>query len=183
MSRHKVIVKRLSSIQNFGAMDVLCTDKTGTLTQDKVFLEKHVDIHGIESERVLEFAFLNSYYQSGLRNLLDVAVLEKVDMYADLHPEKNYRKVDEIPFDFQRRRMSVVVEEEEARHVLICKGAVEEIFSICDRAEIAGEIEPLVPEDLLRIQDVTLALNEDGFRVIARGLQGDHRGQARLQRR
>jgi Mg2+-importing ATPase len=167
MSRHKVIVKRLNSIQNFGAMDVLCTDKTGTLTQDKVFLEKHVDIQGNESERVLEFAFLNSYYQSGLRNLLDVAVLEKVEMYADLHPEANYRKVDEIPFDFQRRRMSVVVEEEEARHVLICKGAVEEIFSICNRAEIAGEIEPLVPQDLLRIQDVTLALNEDGFRVIA----------------
>ena len=167
MSRHKVIVKRLNSIQNFGAMDVLCTDKTGTLTQDKVFLEKHVDIAGNESERVLEFAFLNSYYQSGLRNLLDVAVLEKVDMYADLHPEKNYRKVDEIPFDFQRRRMSVVVEEEEARHVLICKGAVEEIFSICNRAEIAGEIENLVPEDLLRLKDVTLALNEDGFRVIA----------------
>ena len=167
MSRHKVIVKRLNSIQNFGAMDVLCTDKTGTLTQDKVFLEKHVDIHGNESERVLEFAFLNSYYQSGLRNLLDVAVLDKVDMYADLHPEANYRKVDEIPFDFQRRRMSVVVEEEEERHVLICKGAVEEIFSICNRAEIAGEIENLVPEDLLRLRDVTLELNEDGFRVIA----------------
>jgi P-type Mg2+ transporter len=167
MSRRKVIVKRLNSIQNFGAMDVLCTDKTGTLTQDKVFLEKHVDIHGNESERVLEFAFLNSYYQSGLRNLLDVAVLEKVDMYADLHPEENYRKVDEIPFDFQRRRMSVVVEEEEERHVIIVKGAVEEIFSICNRAEIAGEIENLVPEDLLRLKDVTLALNEDGFRVIA----------------
>jgi Mg2+-importing ATPase len=167
MSRRKVIVKRLNSIQNFGAMDVLCTDKTGTLTQDKVFLEKHVDIHGNESERVLEFAFLNSYYQSGLRNLLDVAVLEKVEMYADLHPEENYRKVDEIPFDFQRRRMSVVVEEEEERHVIIVKGAVEEIFSICNRAEIAGEIENLVPEDLLRLRDVTLALNEDGFRVIA----------------
>jgi Mg2+-importing ATPase len=167
MSRRKVIVKRLNSIQNFGAMDVLCTDKTGTLTQDKVFLEKHVDIHGNESERVLEFAFLNSYYQSGLRNLLDVAVLEKVDMYADLHPEKNYRKVDEIPFDFQRRRMSVVVEEQEERHVIVCKGAVEEIFSICTRAEIAGEIEKLVPDDLVRLKDVTLALNEDGFRVIA----------------
>ena len=167
MSRRKVIVKRLSSIQNFGAMDVLCTDKTGTLTQDKVFLEKHVDIAGNESERVLEFAFLNSYYQSGLRNLLDVAVLEKVEMYADLHPEKNYRKVDEIPFDFQRRRMSVVVEEQEERHIVVCKGAVEEIFSICDRAEVEGEIEKLVPQDLLRLQDVTLALNEDGFRVIA----------------
>jgi P-type Mg2+ transporter len=167
MSRRKVIVKRLNSIQNFGAMDVLCTDKTGTLTQDKVFLEKHVDIHGNESERVLEFAFLNSYYQSGLRNLLDVAVLERVEMYADLHPEENYRKVDEVPFDFQRRRMSVVVEEQEERHVIVCKGAVEEIFSICNRAEIAGEIETLVPQDLLRLKDVTLALNEDGFRVIA----------------
>jgi len=124
MSRRKVIVKRLSSIQNFGAMDVLCTDKTGTLTQDKVFLEKHVDLNGNDNERVLELAFLNSYYQSGLRNLLDIAVLEKVDMYADLHPERNYRKVDEIPFDFQRRRMSVVVEEEHARNLLICKGAV-----------------------------------------------------------
>jgi len=167
MSRHKVIVKRLNSIQNFGAMDVLCTDKTGTLTQDKVFLEKHVDINGNENERVLELAFLNSYYQSGLRNLLDVAVLEKVEMYADLHPEKNYRKVDEIPFDFQRRRMSVVVEEEHERHVLICKGAVEEIFSICSHAEVDGARETLVPEDLLRLQDVTYALNEDGFRVIA----------------
>jgi Mg2+-importing ATPase len=88
-------------------------------------------------------------------------------MYADLHPEKNYRKVDEIPFDFQRRRMSVVVEEQEERHVIVCKGAVEEIFSICDRAEIAGEIEKLVPDDLVRLKDVTLALNEDGFRVIA----------------
>lgn len=167
MSKRKVIVKRLNSIQNFGAMDVLCTDKTGTLTQDKVFLEKHVDINGNENERVLEFAFLNSYYQSGLRNLLDVAVLEKVEMYADLHPEKNYRKVDECPFDFQRRRMSVVVEEEHARHLIICKGAVEEIFSICTRAEVEGKTKTLVKDDLLRLQDVTLALNEDGFRVIA----------------
>ena len=167
MSRRKVIVKRLSSIQNFGAMDVLCTDKTGTLTQDKVFLEKHVDINGNENERVLELAFLNSYYQSGLSNLLDIAVLEKVEMYADLHPERNYRKVDEIPFDFQRRRMSVVVEEEHERHLLICKGAVEEIFSICSQAEVEGHRKPLVPEDLVKLQEVTLALNNDGFRVIA----------------
>ncbi|MDE2196151.1 MAG: magnesium-translocating P-type ATPase, partial [Gammaproteobacteria bacterium] len=167
MSRRKVIVKRLSSIQNFGAMDVLCTDKTGTLTQDKVFLEKHVDIHGNDNEQVLELAFLNSYYQSGLRNLLDIAVLEKVEMYADLHPERNYRKVDEIPFDFQRRRMSVVVEEEHERHLLICKGAVEEIFSICSDAEVEGHRKPLVSADLMRLQDVTRAFNEDGFRVIA----------------
>ncbi|MBU6422143.1 MAG: magnesium-translocating P-type ATPase [Gammaproteobacteria bacterium] len=167
MSRKKVIVKRLHSIQNFGAIDVLCTDKTGTLTQDKVFLEKHVDLNGNDNEQVLELAFLNSYYQSGLRNLLDIAVLEKVEMYADLHPERNYRKVDEIPFDFQRRRMSVVVEEEHERHLLICKGAVEEIFSICSHAEVEGHRKPLVPEDLARLQEVTLALNQDGFRVIA----------------
>lgn len=167
MSYKKVIVKRLNSIQNFGAIDVLCTDKTGTLTQDKVFLEKHVDLNGNDNEQVLELAFLNSYYQSGLRNLLDVAVLEKVEMYADLHPERNYRKVDEIPFDFQRRRMSVVVEEEHERHLLICKGAVEEIFSICSHAEVDGHRKPLVPEDLARLQEVTLALNQDGFRVIA----------------
>ncbi|MGH8320492.1 MAG: magnesium-translocating P-type ATPase [Gammaproteobacteria bacterium] len=167
MSRHKVIVKRLSSIQNFGAMDVLCTDKTGTLTQDKVFLEKHVDLNGNDNEQVLELAFLNSYYQSGLRNLLDVAVLEKVEMYADLHPERNYRKVDEIPFDFQRRRMSVVVEEEHERHLLICKGAVEEIFSICSHTEVDGHRKQLAPADLASLQAVTLALNNDGFRVIA----------------
>ncbi|MGH8396689.1 MAG: magnesium-translocating P-type ATPase [Gammaproteobacteria bacterium] len=167
MSRKKVIVKRLSSIQNFGAIDVLCTDKTGTLTQDKVFLEKHVDLNGNDNEQVLELAFLNSYYQSGLRNLLDVAVLEKVEMYADLHPERNYRKVDEIPFDFQRRRMSVVVEEEHERHLLICKGAVEETFSICSHVEVDGHRKSLVPEDLAKLQDMTLALNQDGFRVIA----------------
>ncbi|MGH8281235.1 MAG: magnesium-translocating P-type ATPase, partial [Gammaproteobacteria bacterium] len=167
MSRHKVIVKRLSSIQNFGAMDVLCTDKTGTLTQDKVFLEKHVDLNGNDNEQVLELAFLNSYYQSGLRNLLDVAILEKVEMYADLHPERNYRKVDEIPFDFQRRRMSVIVEEEHERHLLICKGAVEEIFSICSHTEVDGHRKQLAPADLASLQAVTLALNNDGFRVIA----------------
>lgn len=167
MSRKRVIVKRLHSIQNFGAIDVLCTDKTGTLTQDKVFLEKHVDLNGNDNDQVLELAFLNSYYQSGLRNLLDVAVLEKVEVYADLHPELNYRKVDEIPFDFQRRRMSVVVEEEHERHLLICKGAVEEIFNICSHAEVDGHRKPLMPDDLARLQEVTLALNQDGFRVIA----------------
>ncbi|HET7921558.1 MAG TPA: magnesium-translocating P-type ATPase, partial [Gammaproteobacteria bacterium] len=167
MSRKKVIVKRLNSIQNFGAMDILCTDKTGTLTQDKVFLEKHVDIHGNDNERVLELAYLNSYYQSGLRNLLDVAVLEKAEVHASLNPEQDYRKVDEIPFDFQRRRMSVVVEEEHERHVLICKGAVEEIFSICSYSEVGDERQPLTMEDYDRLREVTQAFNADGFRVIA----------------
>ncbi|MGH8373602.1 MAG: magnesium-translocating P-type ATPase [Gammaproteobacteria bacterium] len=167
MSRKKVIVKRLNSIQNFGAMDVLCTDKTGTLTQDKVFLEKHVDILGNDNDRVLELAYLNSYYQSGLRNLLDVAVLEKTEVRAALNPDEDYRKVDEIPFDFQRRRMSVVVEEEHERHLLICKGAVEEIFSICSQSEIDDQRQPLTMDDYDRLREVTRALNDDGFRVIA----------------
>jgi len=168
MSRKKVIVKRLNSIQNFGAMDVLCTDKTGTLTQDKIILEKHVDINGDECEDILEYAFLNSYYQTGLKSLLDVAVLNYIELKSSLKVESDYRKVDEIPFDFVRRRMSVVVEKHsEKKHVLICKGAVEEIFSICSRGEINGETFHLEKSHAERLLDVTRSLNEDGFRVIA----------------
>ena len=111
LSRKKVIVKRLDAIQNFGAMDVLCTDKTGTLTQDKIFLARHVDVWGQESDDVLEMAYLNSYYQTGLKNLLDVAVLEHVEVHRELNVGTAFAKVDEIPFDFTRRRMSVVVVE------------------------------------------------------------------------
>ena len=167
MSRKKVIVKRLNSIQNFGAMDVLCTDKTGTLTQDKVFLEKHVDIAGNESEHVLEYAYLNSHYQSGLRNLLDVAVLEHAEVREKLHVAERFSKVDEIPFDFQRRRMSVVVEEDGGKHILICKGAVEEVFSVCNRTELGGNVVPAEPGHLEDLRYVVNDLNEDGFRVIA----------------
>ncbi len=166
MSRKKVIVKRLNSIQNFGAMDVLCTDKTGTLTQDKIILEKHVDIYGHENEDVLEYAYLNSFHQSGLKNLLDVAVLEYAGLNEQLRVGANYRKVDEIPFDFQRRRMSVVVEGK-GRHLLICKGAVEEVFSCCTHAEVNGERVALDPSHLEKLVQVTRELNEDGFRVIA----------------
>jgi Mg2+-importing ATPase len=166
MSRKKVIVKRLNSIQNFGAMDVLCTDKTGTLTQDKIILEKHVDIYGHENEDVLEYAYLNSFHQSGLKNLLDVAVLEYAGLNDQLRAGANYRKVDEIPFDFQRRRMSVVVEGK-GRHVLICKGAVEEVFACCTHAEVNDQTVPLAPSDLEKLVQVTRDLNEDGFRVIA----------------
>ncbi len=166
MSRKKVIVKRLNSIQNFGAMDVLCTDKTGTLTQDKIILEKHVDIYGQENEDVLEYAYLNSFYQSGLKNLLDVAVLEYASTNERLRVEANYRKVDEIPFDFQRRRMSVVVEGK-GRHVLICKGAVEEVFSCCTHAEVNGSVVQLDSSHLEQLVQVTRELNQDGFRVIA----------------
>jgi Mg2+-importing ATPase len=167
LSRKKVIVKRLDAIQNFGAMDVLCTDKTGTLTQDKIFLSRHVDIWGAESDEVLAMAYLNSYYQTGLKNLLDVAVLEHVDVHQELNPVRNYRKVDEIPFDFNRRRMSVVVSEREDHHELICKGAVEEILSVCTRVRHGAGSEPLTPDLLARMRTVTSDLNEEGLRVVA----------------
>ncbi|MDE2489951.1 MAG: magnesium-translocating P-type ATPase [Elusimicrobia bacterium] len=162
MSKKKVIVKRLNSIQNFGAMDILCTDKTGTLTQDKIVLERHVDVTNRESDDVLRYAYLNSYYQTGLRNLLDKAILE----HKDLDVERAARKVDEIPFDFQRRRMSVVIDYE-GDHVLICKGAVEEVFSACSRYQVDDEIHPLIDmlkKDLLEEYE---DLSADGFRVLA----------------
>lgn len=167
LSRKKVIVKRLDAIQNFGAMDVLCTDKTGTLTQDKIFLARHVDVWGEESDNVLEMAYLNSYYQTGLKNLLDVAVLEHAEVHRELEPAKNYRKVDEIPFDFNRRRMSVVVSEREDHHELITKGAVEEILAVCTSVRHGNAMEPLTPELLARIREVTAGLNEEGLRVVA----------------
>ncbi len=167
MSRKKVIVKRLNAIQNFGAMDILCADKTGTLTQDKVILERHVDITGEEDDRVLEYAYLNSHYQSGLKNLLDIAVLEHAEVHKKLHDASFYQKVDEIPFDFQRRRMSVIVEKDRNSHLLICKGAVEEIFSVCDRMQVGGEILPLNPLHVKDAHTVVNDLNADGFRVIA----------------
>ena len=162
MSRKKVIVKQLPSIQNFGAMDVLCTDKTGTLTQDRVVLERHVDVTGRESEDVLRYAYMNSHYQTGLRNLLDRAVLA----CTDLDVEHNCRKVDEIPFDFSRRRMSVVVEYGDD-NVLVCKGAVEEVYKHCDRYQVDEDIYPLI--DIIKhdlIEEVE-GLYADGFRVLA----------------
>ncbi|MBY0578970.1 MAG: magnesium-translocating P-type ATPase [Burkholderiales bacterium] len=168
MSRKKVIVKRLNSIQNFGAMDVLCTDKTGTLTQDRIILEKHLDINGNDCEEVLEYAYLNSFYQTGLKSLLDVAVLDYIELKSSLKAESDYRKIDEIPFDFVRRRMSVVVEKSsESKHILICKGAVEEIFSVCSKGEIGGETFDLGQSHYEHLLEVTRELNEDGFRVIA----------------
>jgi Mg2+-importing ATPase len=167
MSRKKVIVKRLNAIQNFGAMDVLCTDKTGTLTQDKVILERHVDISGEESERVLEYAYLNSFYQSGLKNLLDVAVLDHAEIHQALGVPAHFSKIDEVPFDFQRRRMSVVVSKDRDTHILICKGAVEEVFRMCASAERHGERVTLAPDHLEALGNVVRDLNEDGFRVIA----------------
>ncbi|MBI3381791.1 MAG: magnesium-translocating P-type ATPase [Aquabacterium sp.] len=166
MSRKKVIVKRLQAIQNFGAMDVLCTDKTGTLTQDRIILEKYVDLDGQPSDWVLDFAYLNSYYQSGLRSQLDQAVLKYTEVHEKLHEKGQYQKVDEIPFDFQRRRMSVVVEGQ-GKRLLICKGAVEEVFASCKLAESGGVHFALDDSHLARVQATSRALNEDGFRVIA----------------
>jgi Mg2+-importing ATPase len=166
LSRQKVIVKRLDAIQNFGAMDVLCTDKTGTLTQDRIFLERHTDVLGDENNDVLEYAYLNSYYQTGLKNLLDVAVLDYQHIHHELKPAENYRKVDEVPFDFQRRRMTVVVAEHEDHHLLICKGAIEEIVAVCTRFRHGDVTEALTPEAHARIIQVTSDLNDDGLRVV-----------------
>lgn len=167
MSDKQVIVKRLNAIQNVGAMDVLCTDKTGTLTQDRVILEKHVDIDGVDSSRVTEYAYLNSFYQTGLKNLLDVAVLKYVDVHEHLQADTAFHKVDELPFDFERRRMSVIVQRADGSRVLICKGAVEEVLGVCTQAERQGALISLQEHHGAALGRVVQDLNEDGFRVIA----------------
>jgi len=162
MSRRKVIVKRLKSIQNFGAMDVLCTDKTGTLTQDRVVLERYVDVTDRPSEDVLRYAYMNSYYQTGLRNLLDVAILA----HEDLDVERACRKVDEIPFDFTRKRMSVILDYH-GTHVLICKGAVEQVFEACSRYQVDEEVYPLIDVVKSDVMEEYGSLSRDGYRVLA----------------
>ena len=161
MSKKDVIVKRLNSIQNFGAMDVLCTDKTGTLTMDKIVLERHCDVVRKEDDDTLRYAYINSFYQTGLKNLLDRAILKHEKLLV-----KEYTKIDEIPFDFSRKIMSVVVETDN-RHKIISKGAPEEIFKRCLQYELDGEIfdiDPLIISDLKEEFD---SLSADGFRVLA----------------
>ena len=166
LSKKKVIVKRLDAIQNFGAMDVLCTDKTGTLTQDKIFLSHHVDVLGKKSHTVLMLAFLNSYYQTGLKNLLDVAVLEAVDQ--DMKFEKlRFKKLDEVPFDFERRRMSVIVRTPQSQIRMVTKGAVEEMIKVCTHIEIKGEIKELTAQLRKEIEEITQHYNREGLRVVA----------------
>ena len=167
MAKKRVIVKRLHAIQNLGAMDVLCTDKTGTLTQDRIILKRHLDIRGEDCERVLEFAYLNSHYQSGLKNLLDVAVLAHAELGKNLFLDHHYEKIDELPFDFERRRLSVVLKIEDGSHILICKGAVEEVFAASRHYDLNGELGALDASHLAEAQDEMRALNEDGFRVVA----------------
>lgn len=167
LSQQKVIVKRLDAIQNFGAMDILCTDKTGTLTQDKIVLERHTDITGQPCEQVLRYAWLNSHYQTGLKNLLDVAVQESVAEQGLHFTLPGLHKVDEIPFDFVRRRMSVVLATTPHTHLLICKGALEEMLTLCRYARVEGESVVLDEARLAHIRQHTDDLNQQGLRVVA----------------
>ena len=171
MSRHQVIVKELNAIQNLGSMDVLCTDKTGTLTQDKIVLERHLNVDGKEDDRILRHAFLNSWHQTGLRNLLDRAVIERTQALMDGNPElenleKAYTKVDEIPFDFERRRMSVVVEDRSGKRQMITKGAAEEMLQVCAYTERQGRVVPLTEKMREQVLKSVSMLNEKGLRVL-----------------
>ena len=167
MSKQKVIIKNLNSIQNLGSMDILCTDKTGTLTQDKVVLEYHLNVDGKEDDRVLRHAFLNSYFQTGLKNLIDLAVIQRQEELGAHDLVKKYTKVDEIPFDFQRRRMSVVVQDWEGKTQLVTKGAVEEMLQCCAWAECGGRVLPLEEGVRQRVLAKAGELNSQGMRVIA----------------
>lgn len=166
MSKKKVIVKDLNSIQNFGAIDVLCTDKTGTLTQDRVILEYSLDVHGNEDERVLRHAFLNSYHQTGLRNLMDNAIIQHANEKEMVHLWQDYHKVDEIPFDFNRRRMSVVVADSAGKTQLITKGAIEEMLLVCSYVEYDGNVVPITDELKESIRATVNEYNDDGMRVL-----------------
>ncbi|MGB9746804.1 MAG: magnesium-translocating P-type ATPase [Bacteroidales bacterium] len=176
MSRYKVIIKRLNAIQNIGAMDVLCTDKTGTLTIDKVVLERHINILGYEDDEVLSWAYLNSFHQTGVKSLLDNAILTHAELREELQVERKFEKIDEIPFDFQRRRLSVILRKEDGRHILICKGAVEEMLQVSSFAFDPGEdkqlqifsdaIIPLNESARKLILQETQKMNEDGMRVL-----------------
>lgn len=167
MSREKVIIKNLNSIQNLGSMDILCTDKTGTLTQDRVVLEYHLNVDGAEDERVLRHAFLNSYFQTGLKNLIDIAVMARQQELGTGDLTERYTKVDEIPFDFERRRMSVVVRDRAGKTQLVTKGAVEEMLKCCSFAECGGSVLPLTDEVRSLVTSRSDAMNEQGMRVIA----------------
>lgn len=167
MSKKKVIVKHLNSVQNFGSMDILCTDKTGTITEGRVILEKYLNVNGEPDENVLNYAFLNSFFQTGLENLMDASILKHTEVKKNINIDQNYKKIDEIPFDFNRRRMSVVVENSNQEHILICKGALEEVIASATHIEIKGKISSIdgVRERIKK--DIEDKLNCEGFRVVA----------------
>lgn len=169
MSKKKTIVKNLNAIQNFGAMNILCTDKTGTLTCDKIVLEKYINADGSndESKRILRHAYFNSYFQTGLKNLMDKAILSHVKELKLEHLKDAYTKVDEIPFDFIRRRMSVVIEDKQGKRQIITKGAVEEMLSICSHTEFNGEVQALADELKVKAQKISEEMNRKGMRVLA----------------
>ena len=167
MSEKRVIVKNIDAIQDFGSMNILCTDKTGTLTQDKIVLQRHLDPYGQESLDVLKYAYLNSFYQTGLKNLLDVAVLDRQQELTSLDIDRDYHKFDEIPFDFVRRRMSVIIAETGKDHVLICKGAVEEVLKVCTQLKVDDKILPMEDSVHTKVADLQKKLNSDGLRVIS----------------
>lgn len=169
MSKKKTIVKNLNAIQNFGAMNILCTDKTGTLTCDKIVLEKYINADGSndESKRILRHAYFNSYFQTGLKNLMDKAILSHVKELKLEHLKDTYTKVDEIPFDFIRRRMSVVIEDKQGKRQIITKGAVEEMLSICSHTEFNGEVQSLTDELKVKAQKISEEMNQKGMRVLA----------------
>ncbi|NTX79468.1 magnesium-translocating P-type ATPase [Serratia proteamaculans] len=166
MSRRKVVVKRLNAIQNFGAMDVLCTDKTGTLTQDRIILEHHLDVSGVRDNEVLHLAWLNSFHQSGMKNLMDQAVIRFGRGKPGIEALGRFSKVDELPFDFVRRRLSIVVADENQQQRLICKGAVEEMLEIATHVREGQQILPLDPARREALQALAAQYNEDGFRVL-----------------
>ena len=172
MSKKKTIVKNLNSIQNFGAMDILCTDKTGTLTQDRVVLEYHLNIKGDEDSRVLRYGYLNSYFQTGYKNLMDLAIIQRTEKEEAndsqlLDLSENYKKIDEIPFDFSRRRLTTVVQNRAGTIKMVTKGAVEEMLAICSYAEYNGNVEPITNDFRKKIIDTVEDLNVKGFRVLA----------------
>jgi len=167
MAKRQTIVKTLSAIQTFGEMDVLCTDKTGTLTEDKIVLEKYMDVHGRDDSRILRHAYMNSYFQTGLKNLIDLAIINHAEETGLTAQLAQFTRVDEIPFDFARRRMSVVLESGSGKRQLITKGAVEEIISICKYVEHDGSVQPLDAEHLSEAMRVYEKHNKDGLRVIA----------------
>lgn len=167
MSKKKTIVKRLSSIQTFGEMNILCTDKTGTLTEDEIVLEKYMDVDGNESKRVLKHAFLNSYFQTGLKNLIDVAIIARAEKENMNILKETYVREDEIPFDFSRRRMSVVLRDQNSKRQLITKGAVDEIMSICSYIDINGTAVELTDDLRQKAYEVYEENNHDGLRIVA----------------
>ncbi|KWK90512.1 magnesium-translocating P-type ATPase [Burkholderia ubonensis] len=183
MARRKVVVKRLNSVQNFGAMDVLCTDKTGTLTQDKIILEHHLDLSGHKNEEILRLGWLNSFHQSGQKNLIDIAVVNRANEIGERVKPQGYKKIDELPFDFVRRRLSVVVEDTRGTHTLICKGAVEEMLAASTHVQDEDGVRPLDFVARKRLLEQANAYNEDGFRVLVLATRAIPRGDERAQYR